>query len=151
MERQLRRRIHIGWKRIALAVILLLLIFLGFEISVRLLPPDTVRYTIQTINPAGPDTTASGTVTNPTTIARWRAAMTAQPDGTLIASYQLRWQGIGCSIGTHTIANYIFTWHGLPLEVVSVQPSCPGGYQVTSGGIPDWNTYVIDPLPQSEP
>jgi hypothetical protein len=138
-------------KRIALAITLLVCVLLGFEIGVRLLPPDAVRYTIQTINPDGSDTTVSGTITDPATIARWRAAMTARPNGTLIKSYQLRWQGNGCAPLTLTLATYTYTWHGLPVEVVSVGPGCGGVYQVTSGGTPDWNTYVIDPLPQPTP
>ncbi|HEX8733021.1 MAG TPA: hypothetical protein VF725_13290 [Ktedonobacterales bacterium] len=151
MERPHGRRMNIGRKRLLLAIVVLLCVFLGFEIGVRLLPADTVQYSIETINPAGPDTTVSGTVTNPATIARWRAAMTAQPNEPLIESYLARWQGVGCSSGTIYNASYNFTWHGLPVEVVSVVPSCLGGYQVSSGGIPGWSAYIIYPLPQPKP
>ncbi len=75
--------------------------------------------------------------------------MTEKPDGALADSYIARWQGVGCSYGTITFAMYTFTWHGAPVEVVSPAPGCAGGgYQVSSGGIPDWNVYLINPLPQ---
>lgn len=136
-------------RRQTLAIIAALVVFFAvFEVGVRLMPPDAVQYTIQTINPAGPGTTVSGTITDPVTVARWRAAMTERPDGAIASSYLARWQGVGCSYGTITIATYTFTWHGLPVEVVSPGPSCLGGYQVSSGGILDWNAYIIDPLPQ---
>ncbi len=136
-------------RRRALAVVIaLVVVFVAFEVGVRLLPPDAVQYTIQTVNPNGPGSTVSGAITDPATVARWRAAMTARPRMSLKDSYIARWQGAGCSFGTYSFATYIFTWHGLPVEVVSPGPSCAGGYQVSSGGIPDWNTYFIDPLPQ---
>ena len=136
-------------RRRTLAIIAALaLAFLAFEVGVRLLPPDAVQYTIQTINPIGPDTAMNGTISDPATVARWRAAMTERPDGAITSSYLARWQGVGCSYGSITFATYSYTWHGLPVEVVSPGPSCPGGYQVSSGGILDWNAYIIDPLPQ---
>ncbi len=136
------------WRRALVFIAALVLAFVVFEVGVRLLPPDAVRYTIQAINPAEPDVTVSGTITDPATVARWRAVMTEKPSGALINSYIARWQGVGCSYGSITIATYNFTWHGLPVEVVSHVPSCIGGYQVSSGGISDRNTYLIDPLPQ---
>ena len=126
----------------------LVVAFAAFEVGVRLLQPDTMRYTIQTFNPVGPGSTVSGTITDPAAIVYWRAAMTARPQMSLKDSYIARWQGAGCSVGTFSVATYRFTWHGLPVEVVSPGPSCAGGYAISSGGIPDWNTYFIDPLPQ---
>jgi hypothetical protein len=74
--------------------------------------------------------------------------MTKRPKMSLKDSYIARAQGAGCSVGTFSVATYRFTWHGLPIEVVSPAPSCAGGYQISRGGMPDWNTYFIDPLPQ---
>lgn len=128
-----------------IVVALLALGFVAFEVGVRALPPDAVQYSIQTINPVGPGSTVSGTVTDPTTVARWRAAMTKRPDGLLIETYIARWQGAVCSVGTHIAATYTFTWHGLPVAVVSSEPTCIGGYQVSSGGIPNPRTYIIAP------
>lgn len=136
-------------RRRALAIIAVLVVaFLAFEVGVQLLSPDAVQYTVQTNNPVGPDLTVSGTITDPATVARWHTVMTERPDGVIASSYLARWQGTGCSYGTITFATYTFTWHGLPVEVVSPAPSCAGGYQVSSGGIPDWNAYLIYPLPQ---
>ncbi|HEU0026682.1 MAG TPA: hypothetical protein VFQ25_06160 [Ktedonobacterales bacterium] len=136
-------------RRSALAIIASLVVaFVAFEVGVRLLQPDAVQYTIQTVNPNGPGSTISGTITDPATIARWRAAMTERPRMSLKDSYIARWQGVGCSVGTFSVATYRFTWHELPVEVVSPGPSCAGGYAISSGGIPDWSTYFIDPLPQ---
>jgi hypothetical protein len=136
-------------RRILVSIAILALLLIGFEVGVRLMPPDEVSYDIQTIEPSGPpDPHLHGVITDPVTVARWRAVMTAQPDSLLISAYIERWQGVGCASGTYFVATYRFTWHGLPVEVVSPGPSCAAGFQVTSGGISDWNTYIIDPLPQ---
>lgn len=142
-------RRYFSWRRALAVIAALALGFVVFEVGVRIVPPDAVSYDIQTIEPFGPEGPHShGVVTDPATIARWRAAMTAHPSRPLIEGYLARWQGVGCSYGTVTVAAYTFTWRGLPVEVVSPGPGCVGGYQVSSGGLPDWNTYLLDPLPQ---
>jgi hypothetical protein len=57
-------------RRRTLAIIATLIIALAaFEVGVRLLQPDAVQYTIQNINPNGPGSTVSGTITDPATVA----------------------------------------------------------------------------------
>ncbi|HEX9037499.1 MAG TPA: hypothetical protein VF808_10965 [Ktedonobacterales bacterium] len=136
-------------RRALILIAALALLVAAFEAGIRLVPPDAVAYDIQTIEPAGPPgPRLRGVVTDPATIAHWRAAMTAHPGGTLPGAYVRRWQGVSCSFGTQVLAAYTFTWHGLPVEVVRGGVGCDPGYQISSGGLPDWNTYLIDPLPQ---
>jgi hypothetical protein len=141
-------------RRVLALIAVLVVAFVAFEVGVRLLQPDAVSYQIERFpNPystgsGGQYSAVSGTITDPATVARWRAAMTAKPAEPIANSY-LRswWQDIYC-IGP-TFATYTFTWHGLPVEVVSDAPAaCGESLQISRGGIPDWNTYTIDPLPQ---
>ncbi len=139
-------------RRRALTVLgALIVVFAAFEVGIRLLPPDAVSYEFQSSVNGGPVMTTSGVITDPATVARWRAAMTAHPSRRSLPNLSIAgWQGRNtCApLGLYT-ARYRFTWHGLPVEVVSHAPGCGGGgYQVSSGGIPDWNTYLINPLPQ---
>lgn len=140
-------------RRILVTIAIVALLFVAFEIGVRLLPPDAVSYRIDEHNLTATGivvTTISGTVTAPKTVARWRTALTDQPPAqSLFGIYLSNWEGTDtCSRGGYDIATYRFTWHGLPVAVVSTAPSCAGRMQISSGGIPDWNTYLIDPLPQ---
>ena len=142
-------------RRRALAVIAALVaVFAVFEVGVRLLPPDAVQYEIRTGINGGKITTTTGVMTDSATVARWRAALLAEPSGqSLLDFYVAKWQGRDMCrrLGLYS-ATYRFTWHGMPVEVVSPAPApnCGGKgvYQVSSGGVPDWNTYVVDPLPQ---
>lgn len=132
-------------RRRKLAVVAtLVVVFATFEVGVRLLPPDAVQVSAREYYADRPvrDGVFGGTFTDPVTVARWRAAMTAKPDGLLINSYVAQWQGATCR-GRYVVATYTFTWHGLPVEVISTEPSCAGSYQVSSGGIPDWYTYSL--------
>jgi hypothetical protein len=123
--------------------LLLVVLFAIFEISVRLLPPDAVRYEIQFYPYGAAPSSKSGTITDPTTIAQWQSAVTANPNGRFI------WQtGGDCSQSSDFTATYVFLWHGLPIEVVSQLPSCFAQYKVSSGGIPDLRAYQIAPLVQ---
>ncbi len=129
--------------RALVGIAALVVVFAAFEVGVRLLPPDAMQYTVETVNPAGPGAAVSGTITGSVMVARWRAAMTAKPDELLIASY-LAAAGAACAGGTYSVATYTFTWHGLPVEVVSTGPkgACgPDEFQVWRGVIPDWYTY----------
>jgi len=121
-----------------------------FEIGVRLLPADAVQYEIQTYFNGDLVSRRAGTITDPATVARWRAAITAQPSGeslvgTVIA--QQRGEILCAGLGA-TIASYVFLWHGLPIESVSALPTCIARYMISRGGIPDLGTYLIDPLVQ---
>src|SRR6185312_13075603 len=73
--------------KIALALVAA---FVVFEIGVRLVPPDAVHYTVQYSTDGGPVTTKTGAITNPATIAQWRAAMTATPSGRLLFEFVIR-------------------------------------------------------------
>lgn len=116
-----------------------------FEAGMRLLPPDAMRYEIQVSVNGGPPATASGTVTDPATIASWRAAVTATPSGrslisTLVSSWRRQDE---CSPLAYWTVSYDFYWHGLPTESVSTLPVCGEDYMVSSGGIPDPRTYLV--------
>ena len=127
-----------------LAVGALLTLFVAFEVGVRLITPDAVQYRIQTINPDGTSFTRAGTITDPAVVARWSEAMTSQPAKSLFDAYNTAWFGTGCSHGTIEIATARFTWHGLPVEVMSPGPGCPNGSMIWSGGVPDPETYWVD-------
>ncbi len=126
-------------------VALVVALIVAFEIGVRQVTPDAVQYSVQWSINGGPIYSKDGTITNPATVARWRATMTATPSGKYI------WQGRGstCSVLTAYSISYVFFWHGLPVEVVTQAPFCGGGlYQISSGGIMDPRAYLIPPLVQ---
>ena len=135
-----------NWRQIAVKVCLLLLAaFAIFEIGVRLLPADAVRYEVQVSTNGGPVITKSGTITDPATVARWRAEVTANPAselriGILIGQWREQYT---CSVLSYFGASYVFLWHGLPIESVSLLPVCFERYQISSGGIVDPRTYNV--------
>jgi hypothetical protein len=135
-----------------IAVFVVFVVFVVFESAVRLIPPDAVHYTVEYSLNGGPVTTKTGTITDPKTIARWRAAMTATPSGRLLFEFVIRqWQGnpFTCAPLGYYSASYTFSWHGLPLEGVSRIPNtCLEQYEVSSGGIPDPRAYLVDSLIQ---
>ena len=133
-----------NWRTLFVRIALLLVAaFAVFEIGVRLLPPDAVRYAAQETLNGEIVFTKSGTITNPATIARWRAAMTATPSGKFL------WQQGGtCAPSGAYTATYVFLWHGLPIEVVSSLTGCRADYGISSGGIPDPRTYYVARLVQ---
>ncbi len=149
-----------GDRRRAIVVVCLLLVagFVLFEIGVRLLPADSVRYEIhafgykfQGSRPVPYDVTKTGTITDRTTIARWRAAVIAEPSGqSLVGTLIAQQRGeITCAGGLAGVtASYVFFWRGLPIESVSQLPTCDSRYMISSGGIPAPGTYLIDPLVQ---
>jgi len=123
----------------------LIVLIVAFEIDVRQVTPDAVQYSVHWSINGGPIYSKDGTITNPVTVARWRATMTATPSGKYI------WQGRGstCSMLTAYSISYVFLWHGFPVEVVSQAPDCGGEhYQISSGGITDPRTYFIPTLVQ---
>lgn len=138
-------------QRVWIVTLLVVAALVAFEAAVRLLPPDAVSYSIQSSVQGGPVTRMSGTVTDPATVTRWRVAMTAQPSAhSLPDIYMRHWQGTDTCAGGdgYLFATYRFTWHGMPVEVVSSASTCLELFQVSSGGLPDWDTYRIEPLPQ---
>ncbi len=143
-RRGTRRRV------ITLACLLLVAAFVLFEIGVRLLPADAVQYEIQTSFNGGPVITRAGTITDPATVARWRAAMTVQPSGESLVGTMIAQQRreITCAGLGSSSATYVFLWHGLPIESVSALPTCIARYMISSGGITALGTYEIDPLVQ---
>ena len=123
--------------------LLLVAAFAVYEIGVRLLPPDAVHYQAQLTTNGETVFTKSGTITDPATIAHWRAAMTQMPTGKFLL------QPLGsCAPLSNYTAMYIFLWHGLPIEVVTSLPYCGEQCVVSSGGIPDPRTYFIPWLVQ---
>ncbi len=137
-------------KAILLVCLALVAAFVLFELGVRLLPADAVQYKIQTSFNGGPVITKAGTITDPATVARWRAAVTAQPTGeSLVGTLIAQQRGeIMCSGSGGSFASYVFLWHGLPIESVSALPTCIARYMISRAGIPDMGTYIIDPLVQ---
>jgi len=130
---------------VRLIMLALIVLFAAFEIGVRLLPPDEVQYTAVAQFDGTVISSTSGTITDPATVARYRAAMTATPSGKFV------WQGWHSTCaGTDPFSyTYTFLWHGLPVEVVSQAPFCTGNqYQISSGGITDPRTYYIPTLVQ---
>lgn len=140
-----------NWRQIVVKVCLLLLAsFALFEIGVRLLPADAVRYEVQVSTNGGPVTTETGTIADPATVARWRAAVTANPAselriGLLIGQWREQYS---CSYLSTFDALYVFLWHRLPIESASLLPVCFERYQISSGGIFDPRTYNIQHLVQ---
>ena len=138
-------------KVILLVCLLFVAAFALFEVGVRLLPADAVQYEIQTYFNGDLVSTRAGTITDPATVARWRAAVTAQPSGeSLVGTLIAQQRGeIMCAGGlSSSSASYVFLWHGLPIESVSPLPICYARYMISSGGIPAPGTYFIDPLVQ---
>lgn len=135
---------------ILLVCLALVAAFALLEIGVRLLPADAVQYEIQTSFNGGPVITRAGTITDPATVARWRAAVMAQQSGeSLVGTLFAQQRGeIMCSQSGGSFASYVFLWHGLPIESVSALPTCVARYMISRGGIPDLGTYIIDPLVQ---
>lgn len=117
--------------------------FTVFEIGVRLLPPDTVRYEIQIATNGSPAITQTGTITDPATIARLRAEVTAKPSGQLLIGTLIgQWRGQDtCAPLSYYSATYVFLWHGVTIEAFSSLPTCDEQYAVSSGGLPDPRTF----------
>ncbi|HEY1390866.1 MAG TPA: hypothetical protein VGF38_20190 [Ktedonobacterales bacterium] len=140
-----------NWRQVAVRLCLFLLAaFALFEIGVRLLPADAVRYQVQVSTNGGPVTTKTGTITDPATVARWRDEVTANPASELLIGLLIgQWrEQYSCSgLGTFD-ASYVFLWHGLPIESVSLLPVCFERYQISSGGIVDPRTYNVPHLVQ---
>ena len=111
----------------------------ALEISVRQITPDELQYSVVQTTFGHTDFSFSRTITDPATVARWRAAMTATPSGQYI------WQTGGACAGGVTFYNisYTFLWHGLPVETVDLLPSCAQRFEVSSGGIPDLHSYNV--------
>ncbi len=139
------RRMSLRRRTVLIGLAVALVLFVAFEVGVRQITPDAMQYQIVTINLMGPTTTQSGTITDPATIAKWRAAMTAQPEKRLSDAYFTAWWGTGCSYGTTVSGTVSFTWHGLPVEVASPAPGCAFTWlQLSSGGLPDPQIYSVD-------
>lgn len=138
----MRRRGRMVW----LAVGALLALFVAFEVGVRLVTPDAVEYHIQSGGPLSPATTQSGTITDTATLARLRELLAEpHPTSQLRDAYFAKWSGHGCSVGSWTTVTLRFTWHGLPVEVVSPGPGCAFEWsEVSRGGLPDPTLTFID-------
>ena len=139
---------HRGFRRtVATVALLTLLLFVGYEIGVRLVTPDEVRYEVRSGGPLTPTVTSSGTITDAATITQLRAALAAShPTRSLKDAYLTKLTGEGCSFGGWTTVTLWFTWHNLPVETVSPGPGCAFVWsQVSVGGIPNPRLYLIDP------
>ncbi len=132
--------------------LIVIILFALFEIGVRVLPPDAVQYDVEANTDGRVTLSQSGIMTDPTTIAQWRAAVTASPTNeTLIGALIHAWRKdeICAPLSTFT-ASYVFLWHGLPLESVTLLSICGEESTISSGGIPDPRTYnmpILLPAP----
>ncbi len=136
------------WRRgMVIGLALAFALFAAFEVGVRMVTPDAVQYETQSSINGGPVIRQSGTITNPSTVAKWRAAMTEQPANELLPTvYMHAWLKLdSCAPLGYSAATYRFTWHGLPVEVVTPAPACGyGWYEISSGGLVDVHAYLID-------
>lgn len=136
---------------------LLALLLLGFEISVRLIPPDSMTYdasfyTGDFSNPVRHH--VHMTVTDPRAITHWKSAISSNP----LPYSQYNFASmiyVHCN-GMHFINQsftFTFSWHGLILEsVTSDDQGCGPTLSLTSGGLPDPRYYALpEPLPDSQP
>ncbi|HEX8981914.1 MAG TPA: hypothetical protein VF792_04020 [Ktedonobacterales bacterium] len=72
--------------------------------------------------------------------------MTEQPASELLPTVYLHaWLKLdSCATLGYFSATFRFTWHGLPLEVVTPAPACGyGWYEISSGGLMDVHAYLI--------
>src|SRR5579884_1643151 len=135
--------------------LVLVIVLALFEITIRVLPPDAVQYDVQEYTNGELVFSRSGTVTDPTTIAQWRAAVTASPsptNETLIDALIHAWRKDEiCAPLSSATVSYVFLWHGFTTEAVTSLPVCGPVCTISSGGIPDPRTYdvsILPPLPQ---
>lgn len=142
MRRWLLRR-----RGVVVGVALAYVLFAAFEVGVRTVTPDAVQYETQSSINGGPVIRQSRTITNPATVAKWRAVMTQRPASELLpTAYLHRLLNLDdCAPLGYYATTYRFTWHGLPVEVVKPAPTCGyGRYEITSGGLMDIHMYLID-------
>lgn len=126
---------------VRLAIVALVVLFVAFEIGVRLLTPDAVHYTTQVVSPTGQVfSSTSGTITDPAVVAHYRAAMTAKPTGRYVWQ---TWRRVTCAGVDPYSATYTFLWHGLPIEVIMLAPTCGDNYEISQGGLPDPQIYDV--------
>ncbi|HEX2348981.1 MAG TPA: hypothetical protein VHI51_11160 [Ktedonobacterales bacterium] len=134
-------------------IVAALLLFVAFEVSIRLITPDAMEFTL-TFTPCKPYNTFCTTppkrsfvTTDPSQIAMYQALLEPPNEGKLLVdAYLEAWTGVGCpSAPTTNQTTLRFTWHGIPVEATSSGPGCDNGWtQVSSGGLPDLNMYVLD-------
>lgn len=129
------------------SVLVAALLVAAFEVGVRIVAPDAVEYRTVMIQPFGDPNvfTHAGTITDRVAIGRLRSALTAQPASMRLWDIAMAHaQGTDeCSVGTTYSGTYRFTWHGLPVEVVSQASVCGSLYEVSSGGWTDPTTYFV--------
>lgn len=134
-------------------VVALALLFVAFEMGIRLITPDAVESTItfvpckvQSLCTTTMPLSRSGRTTDPRTIAMYQALLAPPNESkSLVASYLATWGGATCAPLTTYTVTLRFTWHGIPVEAASPGPGCDNGWsQVSSGGLPDLNMYTLD-------
>ncbi len=142
-----------NWRvRLFMLLALVVAAFIALQVVVRLLTPDAVRYQTSLSTNGEPAITKSGVITDPASVKYWRATVTARPSGKLIFTTLIgQWQGTNtCAPLSVYHASYVFLWHGAPIEKVSSLQNCDGTYAVSRLGIPDLQTYLIEPLAYSK-
>ncbi len=72
---------------VRIALLLLLVALIAYEVVARQVTPDAMQYSVTQTTDGVTDFSLSGTVTDPVAVAHYRAAMTATPSGKYI------WQG----------------------------------------------------------
>jgi hypothetical protein len=126
-------------------LVIVVALFLIFEVTVRYLPPDGVTVTTINYNSFTPSGISGLNIvtTSRTTLAhdaQTRAAIDRLNDGFNTAPLGapfISTAGSGCvAVSGYTEYQVTFTWHGLPLRVWTTNTGCPG-FAENSGGIPN--------------
>lgn len=135
------------WRTALIGLAVVLVLFVAFEVGVRMVTPDTVHYRIVSVNYLTiPETVQiqTGTLTNAAAIEKWRAGLVATPIESLWGSYLAALIGVHCNGGGSISATALFTWHGLPVEAASPGPDCAHPMVISQGGLPDFYAYSVD-------
>ena len=141
------RRMCCGDELCLIGLAVVFVMFVAFEVGVRMVTPDTIHYRIVSVNYLTiPETVQvqTGTLTDAAGVAKWRAGLVATPIDSLWGSYLAALTGVHCNGGGSISATALFTWHGLPVEVASPGPDCSQPMVITQGWLPDFYVYSVD-------
>lgn len=140
---------RLGNRGVRWGLVIVVALFLIFEVTVHYLPPDGV--TVTTINynyfsPSGISglnivttsrTTLAHDAQTRAAIARLNNGFNTAPIGTANSPKLTHPGGGGCmTLSGYTEYQVTFTWHGLPLRVWTKNTPCPN-FTENSGGIPN--------------
>lgn len=115
--------------RVALAVAAVLVLLVGFEVSIRLVPPDAV---LVSASSSSGRTLATREIADARTVSDLYAGINDLPGAGLSADYNC------VEPAPNALAiSFRFTRWGLPVEGATLPGDGCGSWSVTRGGIPD--------------